>query len=239
MGSGVVFWGAAAFALVASGAAHSADLHPAMKVALWSWTGGYIGVHGGGGHGRTSFSDPYGPSIYGDIVNTPVFLAGGHIGYNWQTNGWVFGAELDASHAVSDGTNSCLAFSGNVVIATCKAGPNVFVSGTARVGYAFGPQGRTLGYVKAGVAWQSNGGEIANNNEFWDESFAGFPRHVTQFDYGRFGWTVGAGIEQALTPAWSLKFEYDYMSFDGTRLATPPTMQGPPFAIIPQHKQPF
>src|SRR5206468_4056298 len=150
MGSGVLFWGAAAFALVASGAAHSADLHPAMKVALWSWTGGYIGVHGGGGHGRTSFSDPYGPSIHGDIVNTPVFLAGGQIGYNWQTNGRVFGAELDACHGVSDGTNSCLAFSGNVVIATCKPGPNVFVSGTARVGYAFGPQGRS--YVKAGVA---------------------------------------------------------------------------------------
>ncbi|WP_247542747.1 hypothetical protein [Bradyrhizobium sp. 146] len=91
-----------------------------MKVALWSWTGGYIGVNGGGGRGRTSFSDPYGPSIYGDIVNTPVFLAGGQIGYNWQTNGWVLDAELDASHAVSDGTNSCLAFSGNVVIATCK-----------------------------------------------------------------------------------------------------------------------
>ncbi|MGY4281038.1 opacity protein-like surface antigen [Bradyrhizobium sp. LM2.7] len=154
MGSGVLFWGAAAFALVASGAAHSADLHPAMKVALWSWTGGYIGVHGGGGHGRTSFSDPYGPSIHGDIVNTPVFLAGGQIGYNWQTNGRVFGAELEASHAVSDSTNSCLAFSGNVVIATCKPGPNVFVSGTARVGYAFGPQGRS--YVKAGVAWQNN-----------------------------------------------------------------------------------
>lgn len=107
-------------------------------------------MHGGGGHGRTSFSDPYGPSIYGDIVNTPVFLAGGQIGYNWQTNGWVFGAELDASHAVSDGTNSCLAFSGNVVIATCKAGPNVFVSGTARVGYAFGPQGRTLATSRQG-----------------------------------------------------------------------------------------
>ncbi|WP_247565691.1 outer membrane beta-barrel protein [Bradyrhizobium sp. 151] len=76
------------------------------------------------------------------------------------------------------------------------------------------------------MAWQNNRGEIANNNEFWDESFAGFPRHVTQFDYGRFGWTVGAGIEQALTPAWSLKFEYDYMSFDETRLATPPDHAG-------------
>ncbi len=53
-----------------------------MKVppALWSWTGGYIGVHGGGGYGRTSFSDPYGPLIDGDIVNTPCVP-----GRRWQT----------------------------------------------------------------------------------------------------------------------------------------------------------
>ncbi|MCP3460287.1 outer membrane beta-barrel protein [Bradyrhizobium sp. CCGUVB23] len=187
MGSGFLSWGAATVALVGCGVTYSADLEPAMKVppALWSWTGGYIGVHGGGGYGRTSFSDPYGPLIDGDIVKTPAFLAGGQIGYNWQANGWVFGAELDASRAVSDGTNSCLAFSGNVVIATCNAGPNVFVTGTARVGYAFGPQGQTLAYIKAGVAWQNNRGDIANKNEFQDGSFAGYPRRVTEFDYGR------------------------------------------------------
>ncbi|WP_258768728.1 outer membrane protein [Bradyrhizobium arachidis] len=148
-----------------------------MKVSAqrWSWTGGYIGVHGGGGYGRTSFRAPYGPSIYGDIVSTPVFLAGGQIGYNWQTNGWVFGAELDGSHAVSDGTNSCLAFSAIAVIATCKASPNAFVTGATRVGYSFGSRGQTLGYVKAGVAWHNNRGDIANNNEFGGR-VTGFPQ---------------------------------------------------------------
>ncbi|WP_065755954.1 outer membrane beta-barrel protein [Bradyrhizobium paxllaeri] len=233
MQSKFLFWGAATAALVASGAVNSADLRPVVSVppALWSWTGGYIGGHVGGGYGRTSFSDPYGPSIYGDVVNTPVFLAGGQIGYNWQTNGWVLGAELDASHAVSDGTNSCLAFSATVVIATCKASPNVFVTGTARIGYTFGPQGHTLAYVKAGVAWQNNRGDIANNNEFRGY-FAGFPQHTTRFGYGRFGGTVGVGLEQALTPAWSVKFEYDYMGFGGPHLETPPTMQFPPLAVI-------
>ncbi|NOJ50108.1 outer membrane beta-barrel protein [Bradyrhizobium archetypum] len=235
MQSKLLFWAVATAALVASGAVNSADLRPLVRVppALWSWTGGYIGGHVGGGYGRTSFSDPYGPSIYGDVVSTPVFLAGGQLGYNWQTNGWVFGVELDASHAVSDGTNTCLAFSGIVVTDTCTAGPNVFVTGTARVGYAFGPQGHTLAYVKAGVAWQNNRGDIANNNEFRHGNFVGFPRETTQFDYGRFGATIGAGVEQALTPAWTVKFEYDYMGFGGPRVATPPTMQLPPLAIIP------
>ena len=35
----------------------------------------------------------------------------------------------------------------------------------------------------------------------------------------RFGWTVGAGIEWALSTDWSLKLEYDYYGF-GTRSVT-------------------
>lgn len=112
---------------------------------------GYIGGHVGGGYGRTSFSNPYGPSIYGDVVDTPVFLAGGQVGYNWQNNGWVFGVELDVSGDVSDGTNTCLAASGFLVSANCKAGPNVFVTGTGRVGYAFGALGHTLAYLKGAL----------------------------------------------------------------------------------------
>ncbi|WP_245473672.1 outer membrane protein [Bradyrhizobium zhanjiangense] len=123
------------------------------------------------------------------------------------------------------------------MIATCKAGPNVFVTGTARVGYTFGARGRTLTYVKAGAAWQNNCGSIANNDEFHDDGSPGFPQHTTQFDYGRFGWTVGLGVEQAMTAAWSLKFEYDYMRFARPHLATPPTMQSPPFAVIRQRKR--
>ncbi|MGY4282146.1 hypothetical protein ACVWXO_001366 [Bradyrhizobium sp. LM2.7] len=89
MRSGVLLSGATTIALIASGAANAADLEPEVKLppAVWSWSGGYIGGHLGGGYGRTSFSNPYGPSIYGGVVDTPVFLAGGQIGYNWQKNG--------------------------------------------------------------------------------------------------------------------------------------------------------
>nr|WP_024512901.1 outer membrane beta-barrel protein [Bradyrhizobium sp. ARR65] len=231
----VLTWGAATVALVASGAVNAADLTRPESVApkLWSWTGGYIGGHVGGGYGRTSFSDPYGPSIYGDVVDTPAFLVGGQIGYNWQWERWVFGVELEGSRAVSDGTNTCLAFSSAVVIATCNAGPSFLATGTARVGYTLGPQGHTLAYVKAGAAWQNNRGAIVNHNEFRHGDFAGFPRYSTRLDDGRFGATIGVGIEQQLTPAWSVNFEYDYMGFAGPRVATPPTMQGPPYAIVP------
>ncbi|MDA9465104.1 outer membrane protein [Bradyrhizobium sp. CCBAU 53415] len=229
MRSGVLLLGATTIALVASGAANAADLEPELKLpsAVWNWWGGYIGGHVGGGYGRTSFSNPYGPSIYGDVVDTPVVFGGGQIGYNWQKNGWVFGVELDASGAASDGTNTCLAPSGSVVSANCKVGPNVFATGTGRIGYAFGPLGRTLAYLKGGVAWQNSRSDVVNNKKF--ES----PQEKTHFDYGRVGGTIGLGVEQALTPAWSLKAEYDYLHFGGPSVATPPTVQNPPFAIIP------
>ncbi|WP_225709347.1 outer membrane protein [Bradyrhizobium cenepequi] len=230
MRSAVLLLGAATVASVASGAASAADLEAAAKTprAPWNWTGGYLGGHVGGGYGRTIFSDPYGPSIYGDVTDTPAFLVGGQIGYNWKDN-WVFGVELDASRVVSDGTNSCLVASGFVVSASCKASPNILLTGTGRVGYAFGPQDHTLAYLKGGVAWQRNRGDIVNNNELSGLA----PQGATHFDYGRIGGIIGAGVEQTLTPAWSLNFEYDYLGFGGPSVATAPTVQFPPLAIRP------
>jgi opacity protein-like surface antigen len=228
MKSRVILLGVTTIAAIASGAANARlEQEPKLPLVVWNWSGGYIGGHVGGGYGRTSFSNPYGPSIYGGIVDTPAFLAGGQIGYNWQNSSWVFGIELDASGAVSDGTNTCLAASGLVVSANCKAGPSLFASGTGRVGYAFGALGHTLAYLKAGLAWQNNRGDVVNNFE------GGWPQEKTHFDYGRVGGIIGLGIEQALTPAWSVNVEYDYLHFGGPGMATASTVQFPPFAILP------
>ncbi|AMA59921.1 hypothetical protein BCCGELA001_29180 [Bradyrhizobium sp. CCGE-LA001] len=165
-----------------------------------------------------------------------MFLAGGQIGYNWQNERWVFGVELDASRAASDGTNTCLAASSSVISANCSAGPSVFATGTGRLGYAFGPHGQTLVYLKGGLAWQNNSGVVANNNEFAEDSTyrsGRAPQNSTRFAYGRVGGTIGVGVEQALTNAWSLSLEYDYLKFNGPSVATPPTLQYPPFATVP------
>ncbi len=127
MRSGVRFWGATTIALIASGAANSAHLEPAVQLppALWSWSGGYIGGHVDFGNGQKFFSNPYGPSVYGGFLDAPEFLEGGQIGCNWQKNSWVFGVKPDPSGAVSNSTNTCLAISGIVRSANCKASPNV------------------------------------------------------------------------------------------------------------------
>jgi opacity protein-like surface antigen len=183
----------------------------------WSWAGAYIGTHSGAAWGTTHFSDPFGPSIYGDNVSTPASLFGAQIGYNWQAphSPWVFGVEADVSALASDpgGTNTCLAFSGLFISANCRVHTEATTTFTGRVGYATGPQGRTLLYVKGGLAGVDDHIDIATN--------AILPPFETSATVWKWGGTVGAGIERALTPAWSVKLEYDYLGFGSSSMATP------------------
>ncbi len=120
--------------------------------AAWFWTGLYVGGHVGAAVGTANFADPFGSSIFGDQVTTPGFLAGGQIGYNWQVpnSPWVLGIEGDIGGLVSNGTNTCGAFSGLFVSANCSSRPDATGTVTGRIGYAFGPSGTTLIYVKGG-----------------------------------------------------------------------------------------
>jgi opacity protein-like surface antigen/outer membrane protease len=212
----------ALFVVLANGFASgalAADLSvkapPAQYFPAWSWTGGYLGFHIGAAFGEAKFSDPFGPSIFGDRVRTPAFLGGGQIGYNWQAPGtpWVFGVETDISGMDSDGTNTCFAFSGFFLSANCRVRPELTGTITGRIGYAGGPQGQTLYYVKGGAAWLDEKVDMATN--------ALIPPFETSATVTKWGGTVGAGVEQALSPAWSIKLEYDYTTFGGNSLATP------------------
>jgi opacity protein-like surface antigen/outer membrane protease len=182
----------------------------------WFWTGFYGGVHVGAAVGTANFTDPFGSSIFGDNVTTPGFLAGGQIGYNWQvpSSNLVLGVEADASWLTSDGTNTCLAYSGNFVSANCRAQPNTMGDLTARVGWAYGQFNHSLFYVKGGAAFIHNQIDITTN----DTPIANLTANSS---FTEVGWTVGAGVEHAITPAWSVKLEYDYIGFGGETVATP------------------
>src|SRR6266481_7669990 len=96
--------------LLGSSFASAADMPvPYAPVALWSWTGLYIGVHVGSGFVSSQFSDPAGSSIYGDSVRSPAALAGFQLGYNWQipNSSFLLGAEAEASSSIGDGTVTC------------------------------------------------------------------------------------------------------------------------------------
>jgi len=223
---------AAAGILAGVVAAHGADISQERPApAFWNWTGLYVGGHVGAALDTTNVSDPFGTSIYGDRVRSPAFLGGGQVGLNWQlpNSPWVLGAEADISAMDSDGTNTCLAFSGSFVSANCRSRPDMIATFTARLGYAFGPAGRTLAYAKGGAAWMHNNIEVTN--KAFPGAFAGVTGLDANSTVSQLGWTVGGGVEHALTPAWSLRLEYDYLGFGNATVATPTGfLQAPPGA---------
>ncbi|MGB3866919.1 MAG: outer membrane beta-barrel protein [Xanthobacteraceae bacterium] len=180
----------------------------------FDWSGGYIGGHLGGGFGAATVDGPFGPSIYGDVIRMPSAFAGVQAGYNWQTSPHlVFGVEADVSAMDANGANTCLAPSGALTSFSCRARYETFGSVTGRVGVAGGIDGRSLVYVKGGAAWLTSRFDVALN---------AFEQRAPAEAYGtQWGWTAGLGLEQALTPAWSLRLEYSHARFGGPSVTSP------------------
>jgi opacity protein-like surface antigen len=190
---------------------------PAAADPVWNWSGVYIGAHIGSALGLSDVRDPYGASIYGDTVRTPTALIGLQGGYNWQAPGsrFVYGIEGDLSWFTGDGTNTCFAFSGTFTSSNCRAQPDYTGTLTGRFGYAGGADGRTLYYLKAGGAMLRSRIDATTNY-----GFGFFPITTTGTTETNFGWTIGAGIEHAIAPAWSIKLEYDYADFGDVSFRT-------------------
>lgn len=225
--------GVSAFAmiLIGGGGAWAADLPTKAPMAPysppWSWAGLYLGIQTDILAGGTKFSDPFGSSIFGDRASTPGYGIGGQIGYNWQAGNFVYGLEADAAFLGSRGSTTCGAFSGAYVSSNCTARPDANGTVTARFGYALGPQGQTLAYVKGGFAWQRTDVSATDANPFGLLVPVTNAQSLTQA-----GWTAGAGVEQALTPAWSVKFEYDYLNFGHQGSVTIPESAFGPTALV-------
>ncbi len=211
----------AAFAVVLSAArvdAADMPIAPPVPVVVWLWSGLYLGGHVGAASSNAALADPAGPAIYGNTVRSPGALGGVQLGYNWQIPNTrvVLGAEADASVLGAFGTNTCLASSAFFFSANCRVRPDALGTLTGRVGVATGPYGRTLFYAKGGLAWLDDRIDVTAN--------ALSPTQITSFEGVRWGWTAGVGIERALTPAFSLRLEYDYAKFGDLDMATPASL---------------
>jgi outer membrane immunogenic protein len=157
---------------------------PVAYVApIYNWTGFYAGINGGGGWGTSSFS---GPPRTGDF-DTSGGLFGGTLGYNWQTNQVVFGVETDFDWSNIEGSVRCAPG------VRCNVTNNWLGTTRGRIGYAMD---RLMPYVTGGVAY----GEVEANA-------TGFRGRSDM----RAGWTLGGGIEFALSAPWTAKLEYLYV----------------------------
>ena len=177
----------AALAAPAAAADAVADIAPAPEAQAaeaFTWTGGYLGVQGGGGWLDGKFSVP-GDSISEDFNGG---LISGFVGYNYQFGDWVIGAEGDLTYNWND--NKYDIFGTDVKVGTDLAG-----SVRARAGYAFD---NALIYTTAGWTATSGYVEVPGIGDV-DRTFSGY--------------TVGAGVDYAFTNNIFARAEYRFNDF--------------------------
>jgi outer membrane immunogenic protein len=192
--------------------------------------GFYMGAHGGGAFGSVDVVDIFdynGDPRADNSFNTKGVIAGVQLGYNIQRGNFVFGVEADLGYLDLSGDKSAdLPRSqpnnpNTDISAKYSTSGGLYGDLTGRVGYA---TGRTLLYLKGGVAFLNASLDAdytgANCTTTRDQCFArGAPRvpNPSNFsfesDENLIGWTLGAGVEYALSPSWSLKVEYQHFDF--------------------------
>jgi outer membrane immunogenic protein len=218
---------AAVASLLAATSAFAADLpvYPkAAPVAVYDWTGFYLGTNVGYSWGRASSDGTYTGTqrvtntqtfnaqgvnqnvIISDVLTTLAggvfsgrtdvngFIGGGQFGYNRQLGSWLVGLEGDIQ---GSGERGRIGFVPTGLAPSFIADYQLKWFGTARGRVGLLAAERLLVYATGGLA------------------YGGFSETSPNLAYSlsslKAGWTVGAGVEAALGSNWSVKFEYLYM----------------------------
>jgi outer membrane immunogenic protein len=180
-------------ALAAATTAHAADIPRRPEVPtkaaytprLFDWSGFYVGLNGGWAWSRSQYD-------YSGLPDTSFkgsgWLVGGTAGYNAQVGQTVFGVEADLDWADIDGNANCAAVAG-----PCETKASWLGTVRGRLGYA---ADRFMPYVTGGAAFGKVKATVPGIGSASDT---------------RIGWTLGAGVEYALTDRWSWKAEYLYV----------------------------
>jgi outer membrane autotransporter protein len=176
---------AVSFGTGASAADLSRRPPPPVVVSADPWSGLYVGAHVGGATSSETVDQTGNTDPSGA-------LAGGEVGYNFRIAPlWIAGFEGDFSWTNADGSIPAAGFTSQ---------HNWYSTLSGRLGYLVNPA--WMVYGKAGGAWmnadytqlQDGGGALSSNDT-------------------RGGWNVGVGAEYMLAPQWSVKAEYNYLSF--------------------------
>jgi len=192
--------------LLTSTTAFAADLAPqpaepeAPVYVPYNWTGFYAGVHLGvvGAGDIKATNQVTGASVKFNDTN---FIGGGHLGYNYEfPQGFVIGLEGDFDYT---GLSKTQNFAGPTFTESDKFKSDWQASIRARAGYAFD---RVMPYVTGGVAFANEKFTVSGFNTVTG-SFGGSKSDT------RTGWTVGGGVEYAMTDNILLRAEVRYSDF--------------------------
>lgn len=201
-----------------SSAAYAADpvmIEPAPVMAPvpagFTWTGFYLGVHGGYLWGDGELTVPIFPAVAEPSPDG--WLAGGDLGFLYQFNsGLVAGIEGDAAYVFdAEDTAPYVGFANFGVLEV-----EWTASARARLGWAFN---RFMVSATGGLAYASvDGGTTVAG---------GGPIAVGGgIDEGLWGWTVGGGAAFAATRNLSFDVNYRYSDYNEETAATPGLVGG-------------
>lgn len=236
-------WVVGSAALICSlGTAFAADMPlkapPPPVVAVYNWTGFYVGGNVGGGWGDrgnvTPFATGTDNGVFGDgpaqvaaelaginnsVATNPSGVLGGvQIGYNKQINRFVWGFEADYAWANINGTGTRITPVGvvgtnDVTTTTNAVSERLDGIGTVRGRLGFLPTPSFLLYATGGFAYGRTSSSTAISMVHTFGGVVGgdtFTPTAGAASKTIAGWTVGAGAEWGFAPHWSVKAEWLY-----------------------------
>jgi outer membrane immunogenic protein len=172
---------------------------PIAVPMMYDWSGFYIGANGGYGWSRQCIDitavNAVALGFAEGCRNSGGGIAGGQVGYRWQSAAWVFGLEAQGDWANLRNDRISLFNPAN----TWKSNINGLGLFTGQVGYAWN---NTLLYVKGGAAVVNQRFDIFN-------TATGIG--TQQSERTRWGGVIGTGLEYGFAPNWTAGIEYDYL----------------------------
>lgn len=208
---------------------------PVAPPPVYNWTGWYVGLNAGAGWGHSDtdsvFSCPgsSGSCIYNNVLNLAAFNAAGssslsdtffvggiQTGYNWQSGSLVLGGEVDFNSFNFDQSSSVSglvpnSYSGESFSIGTEVKTNWLFTARGRLGWAIVPT--WLVYATGGLAVT----DIEVSNSFSTTGIGAFGGQAlvgaSSSSKTKAGWTVGGGVETALSRNWTVKAEYLYVDF--------------------------
>lgn len=217
---------------------------PVFVPPPFTWTGFYVGVNAGGifttGSRTTTlyangfpFLQNYYPTSLGS--GQTGFIGGGQAGYNWQSGAAVFGIETDfdgttasknstfvsspftglpTTFTVVTPSGAVVPLNGDALNANAQARLSWLGTTRARIGFVATPDNRLMFYGTGGVAYGGGSGNLSVFDNVSGSYWSGSPSST------RVGWTLGAGVEYAITNNITVKGEYLYYNLGSSNVVT-------------------
>jgi outer membrane immunogenic protein len=194
------------------------EVAPAPASSCFNWSGFYIGAFGGykrsnvdldltlsGSWTTVPQAVDFGEAAGSRDLDNDGGEVGGLIGYNFQWNCWVLGAEAVGGYLWARNSHD----SGEILAANTSpfhirsSFKTRYLSTVApRFGYALG---RWLPYITGGLA-------VGDLEYAQDLAFPGIGvREGGDHTRTNIGWMIGGGLQYALTSHWAVRAQYQYI----------------------------